>query len=481
MSSRGDRPNILIYCTDQQRADLLGCAGHAHIRTPNIDALAARGTRLRNLFIQGTVCMPSRYSIMTSQYPSVHGVTDNGFELPYDTPTMGSYLSDAGYHTAIVGRTHLRCSLPLPTLPNQGYYGWDESHHTQCYWPGLDREGEYQQWVRQNWPADFDRITMAKPVDRDDAHCASWWDIDDSQTMTAWVTDKALETIGRHRYSRGDQPFCLWAGTWDPHMRFTVPEPWASMYDPAEIPLPVRRAGELDDLPPHYRRLAMTEWKRSGLDLDTVIRNTLSIYCGTISHIDDQFGRLMRGLSELGVLDNTIVVFMSDHGELAGDHWCWTKGPYWFDSALRVPGIIACPGQVAEGAQSDALVETIDLLPTLLDYANVEPGKQVQGRSIRALLRDGSQSHREDVFTEYMHHDRDTDQQMFSLRTMSHRVVCYPGQSYGELYDYTSDPHQLHNRWHDAGYADVRRQMVDRLHARYAQNLKRPDVRVARW
>jgi len=136
--TKTERPNILLYCTDQQRADLMGCMGHQGIRTPNLDALASRGALLKNLFIQGPVCMPSRSSILTGTYPSRHGVTDNGYNLSEHLPTLGGLFANAGYHTGAVGRTHLRCSRPHPVHPAKDYYGFEDCVHTGNTLPGSD-------------------------------------------------------------------------------------------------------------------------------------------------------------------------------------------------------------------------------------------------------------------------------------------------------------------------------------------------------
>ena len=474
-------PNILLFCTDQQRADLLGCMGHPVIRTPHLDALAADGVLLRRLYVQGTVCMPSRASIFTGQYPSRHGITDNGYELPDSAVTLADIFAGAGYHTICVGRTHVRCSLPQPVLPREGFYGFRECYHSQCYWPGLDRHSEYIAWLRREHPQWADVAAMAQPVDRDDAHCASWWELPDHLSMNAWVTNTALDAIRRHRAARPSQPFLLWAGTWDPHARFAVPAPWDRLYPPDRIPLPVRREGELADLPPHYARLALTPGKqRFRVPYDEGLRNTLSIYYGMISHVDDQFGRLRRGLAELGVADDTIIVFMSDHGDMGGDHWCWTKGPYWFDGALRVPGIIAAPGLLPAGRTTDGLVETIDLLPTLGELAGVKMPPTVQGRSCAPLLRGARDTHRPDVYAEHHDHHQCGDR-MFQLRTARHRLVHYADRPYGELYDLEQDPDALHNRWADPAYATVKHELRLALLNRLMANQERPDTRLANW
>ncbi|OGV67209.1 MAG: hypothetical protein A3K19_26195 [Lentisphaerae bacterium RIFOXYB12_FULL_65_16] len=479
-----ERPNILFYCTDQQRADLLGCMGHPGIRTPNIDALAQRGVVLSNLYVQGTVCMPSRASIMTGRYPCVHGVTDNGYNLPEHERTFAHTFRDAGYHTLAVGRTHVSCSRrsqPHPVLP-QNYHGFTECHHTQCYWEGLDPHGDYLNWIRTEHPEWYNEAATPTPVDRLDAHCASWSKLPPELTMNAWVTDRSLAVIRNHREKRAGQPFLLWAGTWDPHSRFLVPAPWDRMYPPESIPLPVRREGELDDLPPHYRKNAHTAWPRCpGVPFDEVIRNTLSIYWGTISFIDDQFGRLLRGLDDMGCLDNTIIVFTSDHGDQCGDHWVWHKGPYWFDGALRIPGVIAAPaGMLKHGLRADALVETVDFYPTLCEMAGIAAPPQVQGRSCLGLLEGRTCEHRTDAYTEYQAHVGCTEQ-MFSLRDERYRIVVYRDRPYGELYDYQTDPDSLHNRWAHPDYREVRERLTARLTNRLMANLERPDTREDWW
>lgn len=473
------RPNILFFCTDQQRADLMGCMGHTGIRTPNLDALAARGTLLRSLYVQGTVCMPSRASILTGRYPCMHGVTDNGYDLPESEITMANVFRQAGYHTICVGRTHVTCSMPHPILPAD-YHGFSECHHHQCYWSGLDPHGDYLKWIKQEHSEWYEEAATPVPVDRDDAIVASWTKLPQELSMNAWVTNVSLDSVRRHRQERPDQPFLLWAGTWDPHSRFLVPVPWDRMYDPGRIPLPVRREGELADLPPHYAKLALTRWNRSSLPLDDVIRNTLSIYWGTISHLDDQFGRLMRGLEDMGLADNTIVVFTSDHGDCCGDHWVWSKGPYWFDGSLKVPGIISWPGGLPKGCSTEALTESVDLLPTLCELTGIAAPVACQGQSMASLLRGTTAKHRPDVYAEYHDHNQSGDV-MFSIRTDRYRLVHYQNRPYGELYDYDTDPDSLYNRWNDPAYADITQRLEVQLLNRLMSNLQRPDTRTAKW
>lgn len=482
------RKNIILYCTDEQRFDLLGCMGHAGIQTPHVDALAADGAVFSNMYVQGTVCMPSRASILTGKYPCIHGITDNGFNLPESQTTIADILRDAGYHTACVGRTHVTCSMPHPVLPREDYHGFAECHHSQCYWEGLDPHGDYLSWIKEEHPGWYDSAAMPNPVNRDDAFGASWWDLPEELSMNAWITDVSLSVLKNGQEKNPDTPMFLWAGTWDPHPRYCAPSPWDKMYSPEVVPLPVRRDGELDDLPPHYRKLARLRWTGSkSHDLDEIIKNTLSVYWGMISHIDDQFGRLMRGIEALGMADDTIVIFTSDHGDLSGDHWCWGKGPYWFDGSLKIPFVIAdgiganhVDNRVLPNRRTNALAEEIDILPTILDLAGIDIPPAVQGLSLAPLLAGKTDTHREDVYSEYHDHNQSGDV-MFSVATDRYRYVHYQNRLYGELYDFESDPNALYNRWDNPSYASVKSSMRDRLLNRLMANLERPDTRESKW
>ncbi|MFZ2653471.1 MAG: sulfatase-like hydrolase/transferase [Victivallales bacterium] len=431
-----NRPNILFYCTDQQRADLMGCMGNKIIKTPHFDALAERGALFRNCHVQGDG-MHSRTSIMTGLYPSRHGVKNNGIDLSRNFPTMGDYFSEAGYHTGIVGRTHIQASLSHihTPLPPKDYYGFHDCVHSQCYWDGLDPKGEYLNWIRREHPELYALAATTDHPKRTDAFCASWTTLDESLTMTSWVTDQSLAWIREHQNKQTDRPFFLWAGTWDPHLRFIVPSPWDRMYPPDDIPLPVRSEAELDLLPPHFTCLAMREFEgKKGAALDRVIQNSLSLYYGTISHIDDQFGRLLHGLDALGELNNTVIVLTSDHGEMLANHWQWQKGPFFFDDALRVPCIIAAPKYSSNATKSDALVETIDFLPTLMGLCDLKIPDTLQGKSFLSLIEGTSSTHRDDVFSELQYLDGDGEH-MVSLRTADARITVYGNRAYGELYD----------------------------------------------
>ncbi len=490
-------PNIVFFCTDQQRADLLGCMGHPQIRTPNIDALARRGVLLRNLYVQGTVCMPSRASILTGRYPSQHGVIDNGFDLPQSETTLAHALRRNGYHTMLAGRSHLVCTQPHHILPDTEYYGFNECSHAQVYCGGTDPYNDYLRWIRTDHPDLYPEVAYANSSkrwivpQRDDM--GGFWtkDLDENRTLTAWVVQRSLEMIDAHRTARPDQPFFHWAGTWDPHSPFRVPPPWDRMYPPETIPLPVRTEDEMASLPPplhdfDVRRSFESSTRngklRAGLTLDEGTRNQASTYWGTISHIDDQFGRLVAGLEQRGLMDNTVIVFTSDHGDMMGDHWFRAKGMYFFDGALKVPGVLYAPGLARPGRTSDALVETIDLMPTLLDLAGAPTPATVKGRSLAKLLEDEAVAHRPDVFSEWQGFSFSRpDVRVCSLQDDRYRIVFFQNQTYGQLYDRQADPDELCNLWDSPDHREAKQALTAKLLNRMMANLEPPDTREASW
>ena len=484
------RPNIVIFCTDHQRGDLLGCMGHPMIKTPNLDRLAARGACFENLYVQSTVCMPSRASIVTGRYPSAHGVVDNGYDLSLNETTIAHLLRDAGYHTMAVGRTHLISTQPRPEYSKTDFYGFSQCSHAQVYCAGTDPGNDYLKWIQEEHPKFYDEIAFANKGERQrrDMMSGSNTIIDDSLSMNSWVVMRSLEFLREHQDNDPDQPFLLWAGTWDPHGPYRVPPPWDTMYDPDDIPAPVRGEAELESYPPPVRELAVTEFNRNpDVSLETALKNTTAMFYGMISHIDDQFGRLVDGLEAMGVLDNTIILFTSDHGDMMGDHWFMAKRMFFYDGALKVPGLIAGPG-VKPGSRYDCLVESVDLAPTLLDLAGLDPSPSIQGRSWKPLFDGAAAKIRDDAFTEFEYHkgfgeaaDETKDEQTASLFDGRYRIVYFQGRSYGQLFDFEKDPDNLVNFWDDPEYAEVKQMMIEKLLNRMLQNTWRPDVRKAAW
>ncbi len=376
------RPNLVLFMPDQLRADAVGCFGNPVAQTPNIDALAARGTRFTSAWSQHSVCGPSRVSMMTGWYPHTRGHRTLDHLLDEHEPNLLRLLKDAGYNVAMAGA---RGDVFAPGVTEAstdfcGYLvppGRDEMTQMRNSL-SVDRSDELM------WRAFYDGDARAggSPTD-------PYVDLDEATIRTAeqWLAE-----------GTGDgRPWALWVPLIYPHPPFVAPEPWFSMHDRAAVPAPipasaaVGKAGFIDGLRDAHR------W--AGLTPDDFDEITATYY-GMVSRVDDQLGRLVAAVDRIGATDDTGFVFFTDHGEYLGDYGLVEKWPSGLDPQLTAnPLVISLPGR-AEGAVCGSLVEMIDLLPTLLDVAETEARHTHFGRSLLPLLDDASLPHRDAAFCE---------------------------------------------------------------------------------
>jgi arylsulfatase len=479
-----DKPNIIIFCTDHQRADFLGCAGHPLIKTPNLDRLATRGVRFENMYIQNTVCMPSRASIMTGTYPCRHGVTSNGYNLTGSQPTIADALSQAGYHTMAVGRTHLICTQPQPEYSRTDFFGFHQCAHAQVYCGDTDPENDYLKWISEKHPEYYDDIAFAnrhRSVDMYGTTTA----VPQELSMNTWVVNKSLEFISEHKEKSPEQPFFLWAGTWDPHSPYRAPEPWGSMYNPNDIPAPKQMEEEIKSYPGDIKRMALREFYHNpDLPMEQVWKKTIAMYMGMVSHIDDQLGRMLDELEKLGITDNTVILFTSDHGDMLGDHYFLGKVLYFYDAVLKVPAIMAGPG-IPQGKCVSQLTETVDYMPTLLELSRTPVPRTVQGKSLLPLLKETNETLHGNTYTEHQYfsgkNDKKKNEHIFSIFDGRYRIVYFKGRPYGQLFDLEKDPDSHHNLWGDPEYSEIKNDMKLKLLERMAENLTKYEERQAAW
>jgi arylsulfatase A-like enzyme len=491
------RMNVLLITTDQMRADHMGCAGNPVIQTPNLDRLAADGVRFTRAYVNNPLCMPSRATLFTGLTPRGHGVRTNGIPLDRRIPTSVPALAQGGYRTHSVGKLHL---LPFSLLkgadartldPNEwaeSYHFWSEGILTTMPTPyfgfqtveiiighGPGTTGDYRRWLRGKDPSAEalwapDAGKPSRHGARHAWHCA----IPEELHYNTWVADRSIEFLEQHPR---DEPFFLWCSFPDPHHPYCPPEPWASAYDPADVPMPVRREGELDTLPPFYKRIYESSFMTSGRIeptkmADEQLQDIIAMTYGMISHVDHNVGRIMAALERLGLRGNTIVCFLSDHADLMGDHWMMNKGPFHMNGLLKAPFIWSCPGLIPEGVQSDALASFLDFAPTILDLAAVpipeglapsapEAGKQLPpwpGTSLVPLLVGQRESVQDSVVVE-----NDEDYLGLRLRTLiteRYKITAYPGQEYGELFDLQQDPDELNNLWSDPAAQTLKKDLL---------------------
>jgi len=453
------RPNILFIWTDQQRWDTLGVLNPL-IKTPHLDALASRGVVYSQTYCNSPLCMPSRASALSGRMPTHTGSTHNGIEYPYDpatgeprVPHIGSMLREAGYHTANLGKLHFLNHAHRDHRQPHPSFGFSEvriSDEPGCY------EDAYIQWVRQQDPDAVDLCRCSTPPAYDHGPPLKLEPRDvphpyifrgpEHLTHTAFVASITRDFI--HDHADDDQPWLAIAGIYAPHCPINPPARFVDGYDPAEMPLPHRNPGE------NHGNVTDEQWR--------IIKQH---YYALVSHVDDQVGRILAALDETGQRDNTLVIFTSDHGEYLGDHGRINKGPPGHDACARVPLIVCPPGGCA-GRVDDELVELLDLVPTMLDYADVEKPDELCGRSLRPHVeRTGAFASREAVLMELLDPPAD------GWRTMITRDAKYGLHTHGDrwIIDRTADPHELT----DLANGEVDPALLHRLNAQYVELMLR--------
>jgi arylsulfatase len=445
--------------------------------------------------------------MFTGLTPRGHRVRTNGISLAASVPTVPSALAEAGYRTASVGKLHLTTygarpdfapdGLPPDEFPEQHrlwqagritrvptpYFGFQQVEITIGHGPWV--QGDYARWLQREHPREWERLqsTRPRPSPLGAEECGTF-PLEERWHHTAYVADRAIAYLNACPRER---PFFLVCSFPDPHHPYCPPRPWDRAYAPADVVPPAQRTGELDALPPHMRRayeqgLATSGRSSPGKMPDAQRREILAHTYGMVALLDRHVGRILAALAERGLAGNTVVLFLSDHGDLMGDHGLHNKGPYHFEGVLRVPMIWRWPERFRPRAAS-GLASLLDLAPTVLDLAGVaipsgpasdEAPRQPPvwpGQSLVPLLRDECNAVQDSVVVE-----NDEDYLGLRLRTLitsTHKLTTYTGptgaEPYGELFDLTEDPQELHNRWDDGRAAGLKHDLIARLHHRLTQ------------
>jgi len=435
-------PNVLWVCTDQQRYDTINALGNPHARTPHLDRFIGEGVSFDNAFCQSPVCAPSRASFLTGRYPRATRCRQNGQSIPPDEILVSKLFADAGYRCGLAGKLHLAsCSDgKVEDRADDGYHDFHWSHHPQPDW----KENAYTQWLEEKGKT-WDEVYGGKITPYVHAGPPAEYH------QTTWCAEKTIDFI---RANQGNSWFFSF-NCFDPHHPFDPPPEYLERYDPAEMPLPKTHPDEEANQTSFQKK--DREWAHdspgefhTGAMSDDDHRQVYAANLAMVELIDDQFGRILAALEETGQAENTLVVFMSDHGEMLGDHGIYFKGPHFYDCALRVPLVIRWPqGGVQSNLRANGLVELLDLAPTMLEAAGLEVPSRMQGNSLLPVLRgEGDPSRiRERVYSEYYNSWTHKDAYGTMLRTDSEKIVVYHGSAQGELYDLASDPDEFHNLW----------------------------------
>ena len=445
-----DRPNILWYCTDQQRFDTIGALGNSYVETQTIDQLVREGVAFTQAYCQSPICTPSRSSFMTGLYPSrVHNTRNGNDTFPTWPPLITRLIADAGYDCGLVGKFHLQ-SAGHRTEPrlDDGFRYWKFSHAPRDDWP---EDHDYVEWVRERG-GDLD--TMLKSDDS----------VSPEFHQTTWASDMAIEFLEEPRPT--NQPWLLNVNIYDPHPPFIPPREYAERFDPDAMPGPHFRESDLL----HQKRLKDVDFQGSAAHPDSFNgKNIQALYYAMIAQIDDQFARILESLDRSGQRDNTVIIFTSDHGEALGDHGLVQKGCRFYEGLVHVPLIFCWPKRFQTDLRANGLVELLDLSATLIDLAGVEQPEYMQGRSLLPVLTGDADADqiRESVRSEYF----DALDNVFTAgngtfatmyRNEQYKLCLYHKEGLGELYDLQQDPWEFVDLWDDPTHRDVRAELIHR-------------------
>lgn len=438
-----DRPNVLFVLCDDLRPDALSCFGSKHVKTPQIDRLAADGVRFANAFCTTSLCSPSRASILTGLYAHRHGVRDNFTELPATLPHWPGRLQASGYSTAYIGKWHMGEDNDAP----RPGFDWFVTHKGQ---------GKY-----------FD----------------TEWNLHGSGAKaipgyyTTVVTDLALDWLKQQDTRK---PWALCIGHKAPHSFYTPEEKYKHTFDQVPVPYPAS-AFQLDNKPEWIKQRMTTwhgiygplfDWRKNFPDArpEAVkdFENMVHGYWGTVLSVDDSMGRLVEHLKSTGQYDNTLIVFMGDNGLLEGEHGMVDKRTA-HDPCLRIP-LIARGPQWRGGKVVNGQILTIDVAPSVLDACNVKPLEKIQGRAWSKLAMGSDPSWRPAWFYEYNYEKQfPYTPNVRAIRTDRYKFIRYPhgdqspDRHLAELYDLQNDPNELNNLVKDASQAELRAALEKQL------------------
>ncbi len=474
-----ESPNILWICTDQQRFDTIHALGNECIRTPNIDGLIAEGVAFTRCYSQSPVCTPSRAAFLTGRYPRTTRCRQNGQKIPDDEVLVTRMLADVGYDCGLAGKLHLSACEPrvcdYEERIDDGYRVFHWSHHPNPDWEA----NAYIQWLEgkgQSWD------DLYHPQR---GHFETWAGVPAEYHQTTWCAEKAVEFMNEDR----DGPWLFSLNCFDPHHPFDPPQEYLDRYDPDDMPMPLWQPGELDNKPSFQQIDHRGAYGGKGITptrlADREQREIVAAYYAMVELIDDQVGRLLRALEDSGQRENTIVIFTSDHGEMLGDHGILLKGPHFYEGAVHVPLVVSWPGHLQAGLQSDALVELVDLAPTLLDACGMDLPTRMQGRSLLDICTGGADphSHKDSVYCEYYNampgHGRAAQATM--LFDGRYKLVAFHGTDQGELYDLETDPHEFNNLWEHPAHRDLQLGLLKRCFDASVFTTDPEPPRIGRW
>ena len=447
---RAKGPNVLLLFCDQLRRDALGTSGNAVVRTPNIDRLAAEGVVFERCYTPSPVCIAARHSLLTGHRPKVHGYWSME-DHPIDPriPTLPRLLRNAGYLTQAVGKMHFQ--------PPREHHGFERMLLMEET-PATREEDDYLLYLKAQG---LGHVCHQHGVRHVLYHQPQRALVPEEHTGNHWVADRSVEFL---RANAG-RAFLLWSSWIAPHPPFNTVDRWADFYDADLMPLPATHPGETFDR--HAREMRyLADVDGGPADRrDRRIRRMRACYYAQVSHVDEQVGRILATLDALGLSDDTLVIFTSDHGEMLGDHGTWQKSTH-YEQAWGIPMIARWPKRLAAGARSRAFTSLLDVLPTCLDAAGVAYPyfPDASGLPGASLLDADALARRDAVFVEEMRGEG----RWIGMRTERFKAAWHVGERVWQFYDLARDPQEFvdlvataMDAEQRASFEDLQRRLID--------------------
>lgn len=477
--------NVLFITSDQQHWMAMGYL-NPEVKTPNLDRLVERGTTFHRAYTVNPTCTPTRASWVTGMYPSQHGAYSLGTKLMEDVPTVGDKFQAHGFRTALVGKAHfqpLRGTEAYPSLESYPilhdldfwrgfhgpFYGFDHVELARNHTDEAHVGQHYALWMEakgcENW-RDYFLPEHASP------RPGEAWDIPPELHYNTWISERTNALM--EQFANDGQNFFLWASFFDPHPQYMVPEPYASMYDPAEVTVPEFREGEFDDKPPYFLHARQERPDTSALTDDAdgnsvhgsgshlrsreVKAKNIAMMYGMMTMLDEHIGRILDTVDELGLTEKTLICFTTDHGDFLGQHGLTKKAIHHYEDLLKVPLVVSLPGEVPAGHISDALQSTVDLPQTFLDIAGLPVPRSMSGVTETDVWFGRRDRRRDHVIVENQH--QPTTVNLRTYINTRYKLTVHYNQPYGELYDLQEDPGEYVNLWDHPEAQDIKRDLL---------------------
>ncbi len=474
---------------DQLRADYLSCAGHHRLETTNIDALAARGVLYSKAYCQAPICGGSRMSFYTGRYCFTHGATWNGVPLNLGEQTIGDYLRPLDYRVTLIGKTHMTADIAamkrLGIDPHSAYgvfaseCGFEPYERDDGLWGNDDFAPDdlaYNRYLNaQGYEGKNPWHDFSNSHEGPDGEILSGWylrnnhlpaRVKEEHSETAYMTDRAMEFVTE----TGDKPWCLHLSYIKPHWPYVAPAPYHNMYGHNDMIAVNRHPSEKENGHPVFK-FFMDKSDSQTFSRDEARNNVIPAYMGLIKQIDDHLGRLFFLLEETGRMDDTMIVFTSDHGDYLGDHYMAEKDLF-HEESVRIPMIIYNPDELADptrGTIDERFVEAIDLVPTFIEAVGGEvPEHILEGRSLIPLLKGEtpkdwrsyviSESEYAARFASWEFGIKPSEARGTMVRTEDWKYIHHEAFR-PELFDLRNDPRELRDLGEDPSYENIRTNM----------------------